>query len=75
MSERMIPSAIVPTPPIGDGPQEAWVVSLDGSRSRKLNDFRWAGRHYPFDVDPRTGGLLTTDHVGGKAAIWLAEYE
>jgi hypothetical protein len=58
-----------------DGPQQAWMVPLDGGEPRKLNEFRWNGKHYPFVVDPATGGLLTTDHVGERSAIWLAEYE
>ncbi len=60
---------------IAEGPQEAWVVSLDGGQPRRLGDVQWTGRHYPFVVDPSTGEVITADHTGGKSAIWLAEYD
>jgi len=58
-----------------EGRQQAWVVALDGGPPKRLGDFGWLGRHYPFDVDPASGQLLTADHVGGKSTIWLAEYD
>jgi len=59
----------------GDRPQRSWIVPLGGGEPRLLSEYRWSGGHYPFDVDPATGGLLTTDQVGERSAIWLAEYE
>ena len=42
---------------------------------RQLLHYRWLGRHLPFDVEPETGELITTDLAGVKSAIWLAEYD
>jgi Tol biopolymer transport system component len=65
--------AYADVPPGGE--QQAWVVSLDGGEPRRLGDFAWHGSHLPFDVEPETGELITTDETDVKSTIWLAEYD
>ena len=58
-----------------DGRQEARVVAVDGGASSRLGEFVWNQSHHPFEIDPATGQLITTEGVGGKSTIWLAEYD
>lgn len=58
-----------------DGRQEARVVAVDGGESRRLGGFVWNQSHHPFEIDPATRQLITTEGVGGKSTIWLAEYD
>jgi len=58
-----------------DGRQEARVVAVDGGTSSRLGEFVWNQSHHPFEIDFATGQLITTEGVGGKSTIWLAEYD
>jgi hypothetical protein len=58
-----------------DGRQEARVIGVDGAESRRLGAFVWRQNQHPFEIDPATGQLITTEGIGGKSTIWLAEYD
>ena len=58
-----------------EGSQMVRIVTLDGARDEVLGDYSWNGFGFPFAVDERTGGILTTDSTGERRSIWLAEYD
>jgi serine/threonine protein kinase len=58
-----------------DGRQEARIAPVDGGEPTQLGVFVWNESHHPFEVEPGTGHIISTDGIGGKTTIWLAEYE
>jgi hypothetical protein len=48
---------------------------VDGGEPTQLGVFVWNESHHPFEVEPGTGHIISTDGIGGKTTIWLAEYE
>jgi Tol biopolymer transport system component len=57
-----------------EGDQTAWVVDVRGGPPRPLFGFRWDGLHFPFVISPDGLHLITTNSVGTKSTIWLAEF-
>ena len=58
-----------------DGRQEARTAPVDGGEPTQLGVFVWNESHHPFEVEPGTGHIISTDGIGGKTTIWMAEYE
>jgi len=59
----------------GDEGQQAWTVSPAGGSPRRIDAVAWNEIHHPFDIDPRTGAIVTTDGAPGRTTLWLAEYD
>ena len=58
----------------GGSAQQAWAAPLDGGPRWRLGAYTWNGGHFPFAVDA-SGAIVSTDSHGGKATLWLAEYD
>jgi Tol biopolymer transport system component len=57
-----------------EGDQTAWVVDKRGGPPRPLFGFRWDGLHFPFVISLDGLQVITTNSVGTKSTIWLAEF-
>jgi hypothetical protein len=57
-----------------EGDQTAWTVDVEGGPPRPLFGFRWDGLHFPFVISRDGMHVITTNSVGTKSTIWLAEF-